>query len=57
MGKKFLDEEFNESPLKKPADSSSNALSVLTGMTEKRALAVKQIEKTFSACKRFKVGD
>ena len=41
MGKKFLDEEFNESPLKKPADSSSNALSVLTGMTEKRALAVK----------------
>ena len=30
---------------------------VLTGMTEKRNLAVKQIERTFTACKRFKVGD
>ena len=39
--KRFLDEEFDESPMKKPSDSSINALSVLTGMTEKRALAIK----------------
>ena len=31
---------------------------VLTGMPqEKKALAVKQIDKTFTQCKRFKVGD
>ena len=30
---------------------------VLTGMSEKKALAVKQIEKTFTQVKRFKVGD
>ena len=30
---------------------------VLTGMVEKKALAVKQIDKTFTQVKRFKVGD
>lgn len=43
--------------MKRPSETGGNGLSVLTGMPEKRTLAIKQIEKTFQQCKRFKVGD